>query len=124
MNTQSQPSDCQGRGLVLTRFAAKFSFIAPFAAYVIYILIQQSRTLTEAQSGFFRVVGLALAISILLLPVLGFVSGIASLVATKRYGRKGIFGWALAGVLICGLFLSLVVLVVIAVQHHYARHAA
>jgi hypothetical protein len=124
MNAQDHSSECRSRGFVLARFAARFSFIAPFAAYIIYIITQQSRTLSEAQTGFLSIVGLALGISILALPILGFISGIAALVATKHYGRKGIFGWAIAGTLICGLCLSFVVLIVIVVQHHYAHHTA
>jgi hypothetical protein len=115
MKTQNYPLSHR-----LVRYAARFSFFAPFAAYMIYIIIQQSQALLEAQAGLLRIADLALGICVLLLPILGFIFGIAALVATKRHGRKGIFGWAVAGTVICSVYLLFVALLIVIVHHHYA----
>ena len=51
-----------------------------------------------------------LGLTSVLLIVLGLVFGIVALVATKRHGRRGIFGKAIAGTCICGL-LTLLMLI-------------
>src|SRR5690242_18317300 len=98
MNTQNHPEP-RRTGFVLARFGAKFSSVAPFAACIIFILAKQSRSFSEAHTGLLSIIEASLGLFILALPILGLVSGIAALAATKRYGREGIFRWAIFGTL-------------------------
>jgi MFS family permease len=122
MNTPSHSAESPRPGLLLARYAARFSFAAPFVAYLIFIIIHQSRTLSEAQTGWLWIVSMALAVCVLAFPILGFIVGAIALVATKRYGRKGIFGMAVAGTVLCGIYILIVILALVAVSN-YAHHA-
>ena len=127
MNTQNHPSVCQSGSFMLARFAARFSVIAPVAAFVIRMITQQSPSVSDARtSDLVIVVYLALAILAVALVILGIISGIAALIATRRYGRDGIFGWSLAGTLLCGVWLLYFAYyaIVVALLQFHAHQAA
>ena len=86
----------------LAWLAAVFSVIAPFVVAFIYVvlfayLMSHGRTRIET----IAVIGMLPLVLILV----GLVLGIIALVQTGRYGRKGIFGKALAGVCLNSLLL-------------------
>lgn len=83
--------------------AATFSIIAPLVAIGISIFLQPQ---VRGNRWGMMIFGAA---SILLI-VLGLVFGIVALVGTKRHGRQGIFGKAVAGTCICGT-LTLLMLI-------------
>ena len=85
------------------RQAATFSVVAPFFAIGIGIFLQP-----QARDNPWSM--MILGLTSLLLIELGFVFGIVALVRTKRHGRQGILGKAIAGTCICGI-LTLLMLV-------------
>lgn len=85
------------------RQAATFSVIAPFIAMGISVALQP-----QVRGN--RWAMIILGLTSVLLIVLGLVFGIVALVATKRHGRHGILGKAIAGTCICGL-LTLLMLI-------------
>src|SRR5262245_20229210 len=85
------------------RQAAKFSITSPIIAIGISIFLQR-----QVQGN--RWAMLILGLTSILFIVLGLVFGILALVATRRHGRQGIFGTAIAGTCICGL-LTLLMLI-------------
>jgi hypothetical protein len=108
--------------------AAKFSIAAPFAMLAIgavsSISILSPHVVLTAILGNAPIVNIAVdaadafgldpervtnhivgSTGLLLLPV-GFVLGIIALVQTKRHGKHGIFGKAIAGLIINGFFIA------------------
>ncbi len=83
--------------------AATFSLVAPLASFAISIFLQpQVRGIRIAMG----ILGL---VSVMLILV-GLVFGILALVATKRHGRAGIYGQALAGTCINGLLVLFILI--------------
>ena len=58
------------------------------------------------------------------LPLLGLLSGIIALVATKRYGHKGISGMAATGTVFCSICILIMIVVVMAARVYALDHAA
>jgi hypothetical protein len=83
------------------RRAATFSILAPFAAFLMDVLVHLFHP---------HIRGLRLANIVInsLLIFSGLIFGIIALAATKRHGRKGIFGKALIGTCVNGLLVVLV----------------
>src|ERR1022692_3247527 len=76
--------------------AATFSLFAPSVSFAISIFVQP-------QVNGIRIAMIILGLTSMLLIIAGLVLGIVALAATKRHGRAGIFGKALAGTCINGL---------------------
>jgi hypothetical protein len=83
--------------------AATVSLAAPFVGMGVNILSQQA---IQGNRAAMVIVGC----TAMLLIVAGFLLGIMALVQTKRYGRQGIFGKAIAGVCINGLLIGLMLI--------------
>ena len=88
------------------RQAATFSIIAPFAAILIGIVLQPVVHGT-------RTAMIVLGLTSTLLIFAGLIFGIVALIATRQHGREGIFGRALAGTIINGLFVLLIPIAVL-----------
>jgi hypothetical protein len=89
------------------KWIATFSLLAPGIVILIYIsLILYFQANGKASPMLFVVVGLL----IMLLLVSGFVLGIVALVAVKPQQRKGVFGKAIAGTCLNGIFLALLII--------------
>jgi len=88
------------------RQAATFSVFAPLVAFFVGIFVLPQ---VHGGIGLITIVGL---IPILLI-ISGLVFGIIALVATKRHGRKGIFGKALTGTCINGLLVLLMFVLIV-----------
>lgn len=97
------------------RQAALFSLLAPFIGIGMNIFGQQA-----VQGN--RIAMIILGGTSILLYLAGFVFGIVALVGTKRHGRKGIFGRAVAGICINGIVI-LLMLVSIPVFKKMAENA-
>ena len=82
------------------RQAATFSLIAPLVSFAMGIFLQP-------QVRGSRIAMIILGLTSMLFIIAGLVLGIVALVATKRHGRVGIFGKALAGTCINGLLVFL-----------------
>ena len=80
------------------RQAATFSLVAPLASFGIGIFLQP-----QVRGN--RIAVIVLSLTSMFLIIAGLVLGIAALVATKRHGRAGIFGKALAGTCINALLV-------------------
>jgi len=78
--------------------AATASLFAPLLSFVIGIFLQ-----TQMEGN--RIGRIILGSISTLLLIAGFIFGITALVATKRHGRAGILGKALAGALLNGFFV-------------------
>jgi hypothetical protein len=85
--------------------AARFSLYAPLLAFFIGIIANASRDKASA--------AMPLLIINCLLVVAGLVLGIAALVSMRRYGRQGILGRAIAGVLLNGMIVTALAAVVL-----------
>ena len=96
------------------RQAALVSFIAPFASFGIGIFGQAA-----VQGN--RMASLILGCTTTFIILAGFGLGIIALFKMKKYGRKGVFGWAVAGVCINGFFI-LVMLLSIPMYARMAQH--
>jgi hypothetical protein len=95
--------------------AATASLFAPLLSFVIGIFLQ-----TQMEGN--RIGRIILGSISTLLLIAGFIFGITALVATKRHGRAGILGKALAGTLINGFFvLGMFTLVPWVMTHHTDR---
>jgi hypothetical protein len=81
-----------------TRQAALFSLLASFVGIGINVLGHQS-----VQGN--RVGMIVLGGICTLLILAGFVLGIGALIGTRKHGRKGIFGRAIAGICINGVII-------------------
>jgi hypothetical protein len=92
---QAESSD----GWYFARQAAAFSLAAPFVAMAITWF---SRDAVRDN----RIGVMILGSIIDLIIVSGFILGVIALVRTKKHGREGIFGKAIAGVCINGLFIA------------------
>jgi len=88
------------------RQAATFSVFAPLVAFFFGIFMH-----LQVHGG----IGLITIVRLLpmLLIISGLVFGIIALVATKRHGRKGIFGKALTGICINGLLVLLMFVILV-----------
>jgi len=86
-------------GWYFARQAANFSLAAPFIAMVLNWF---SRDEVRRNRGSMLIVG---GICMLLI-VSGFILGVIALVRTKKCGREGIFGKAITGVCINGLYIA------------------
>ena len=102
---------------LLARFTARFSLFAPFVAFALLIFLDQSGL---AEVGWQRIGGLALAVCIVFLPVLGLVSGIVALVTVKHYSRirygRATSCMAVAGTVLCGIYILFIAFIVWAVS--------
>jgi hypothetical protein len=96
------------------RQAATFSLFAPLVAIAISVL-------GEAPARGNRWAMLILGLTATLLIVLGLVFGVLALIATKRHGRQGIFGRAIAGTIICGLLTLLMLISIPGLMRAAAR---
>jgi len=94
VKVESESSD----GWYFARSAATFSLAAPFVAMAINWFSR------EAVRGN-RIGMMIVGCTAILLIVSGFILGVIALVRTKKCGREGIFGKAIAGVCINGLFV-------------------
>ena len=83
--------------------AAKCSFVAPLIAIALGIFAQP-------QVRGVRIAMIILGLTSVLLVIGGLILGIVALVATRRHGREGILGRALAGTCING-FIILMMLI-------------
>jgi hypothetical protein len=90
------------------RQAALFSFLAPFISFCIGIFSGQ-----VVQGN--RISMIVLGGTSTLLILAGFVLGIVALIGTKKHGRKGIFGRAIAGICINGVIILLMLIAIPAV---------
>ena len=107
--------------------AARFSIAAPFAMLAIgaALSILSPQAIQTGIFGNAPLVGIAanlfslhpervatriLASTAMLLIPVGFVLGIVALVQTKRHGKQGIFGKAIAGIVINGFFIELMLI--------------
>lgn len=93
--------------------AARFSIFAPFTVFLISVF---TKSVQEQSRGALMAI---LSINILLI-VMGFIFGIVALVSTRRFGREGIFGRAISGIVLNGLVL-MVVLFILAPMANSAR---
>jgi hypothetical protein len=84
------------------RQAATFSLVAPLMAIGIGVVLRH----VDGP----RIAMIVLGLPSTLLIASGLVLGIMALAATKRHGRSGIFGKALAGTCLNGLFVLLMIL--------------
>jgi hypothetical protein len=82
----------------LPKQAATFSLVAPFISFAIGIFL-------PPQVRGSRIGMIVLGLTSILLIISGLILGIVALAATKRHGRVGIFGKALAGTCINGLLV-------------------
>lgn len=113
MNTSSPPPIPTPPPIVPTpvsassfpRQAATFSLFAPLISIAIAIFVQP-------QVRGIRVAMIVFGLLQMLVITSGLVLGIVALVATKRHGRAGIFGKALAGTCINGLIVLLMLLTI------------
>jgi hypothetical protein len=98
---------------LLARFTARFSLFAPFVAFALLIFLDQSGL---AEVGWQRIGGLALAVCVVFLPVLGLVSGIVALVTVKHYSRirygRATSCMAVAGTVLCGIYILFIAFIV------------
>ena len=78
--------------------AASYSFFAPFVSIAIAVIVQP-------QVRGERLAMMLLGALQMLLIISGLILGVAALMATKRHGRAGIFGMAMAGTCINGLLV-------------------
>jgi len=90
-------------GWHFARQAARFSLAAPFVAMAV------NGCSREAVRGN-RVGMMIVGGTGILFIVSGFILGVIALVRTKKCGREGIFGKAIAGVCINGLFIALMLI--------------
>jgi hypothetical protein len=81
--------------------AATFSVYAPFLSFAIGIFLQP---LVHGERAAMIILGLLSTLLILV----GLILGIVALAATRRHGRTGIFGKAIAGTIINGLLVLLI----------------
>jgi hypothetical protein len=95
--------------------AATFSLVAPL------LCIGMNVFAGETVHGN-RIAMMVLGGTCALLIIAGLVLGIVALFATRRHGRKGILGKAVAGVCINGIIVALMVLTIPAMTRA-ARHA-
>jgi len=84
------------------RQAALFSLLAPLFSFGIGIFLQP-----QVRGN--RLAMIVLGMISVLLIISGLVLGMVALIATKRHGRAGIFGKALAGTCINGLLVLFIV---------------
>ena len=80
--------------------AATFSVCAPFLSFAVGIFLQP---LVRGERAAVIILGL---LSTLLI-IVGLILGLVALAATKSHGRTGIFGKAIAGTIINGLLVLL-----------------
>ena len=99
VQVESESSD----GGDFARIAATFSLAAPFVAVVIAWFSREA--VRGNRIGMMIVSG-----TINLLFVSGLILGVIALVRTKKCGREGIFGKAIAGVCINGLFIAAILI--------------
>lgn len=85
------------------RQAAIFSLCAPFVSFAIGIFVQP-------QVRGMRLAMIILGLLQMLLILSGLILGITALLSTKRYGRAGVFGKAIAGTCINGLLVLLMLI--------------
>jgi len=85
------------------RQAALFSFLAPFISFGIGIFSAQ-----VVQGN--RISMIVLGGTSTLLIFAGFFCGIVALIGTKKHGKKGIFGRAIAGICINGIIILLMLI--------------
>jgi hypothetical protein len=78
--------------------AATFSLVAPLVSFGIGIFFQP-----QVRGN--RIAMIILGLTSMLLIISGLVLGIVALASTKKHGRAGIFGRALAGTCINGLLV-------------------
>ena len=83
--------------------AALFSVIAPLVSFGIGIFVQP-----QVRGN--RTAMIVLGLTSMLLIISGFVLGIIALASTKKHGRVGIYGKALAGTCINGLLVLLMLI--------------
>jgi hypothetical protein len=91
------------------RNAAMFSLAAPLIAFCIGLFVQP-------QVRGIRVAMIAFGLTQMLLILSGFVLGIVAWTATRRIGREGILGTAIAGTCINGLLILLSLMLVPALK--------
>ncbi|MGO8838707.1 MAG: tetratricopeptide repeat protein [Limisphaerales bacterium] len=90
------------------KWVATFSLLAPVIVILIYLsLFLYFRANGRVWPALFVAVGLL----VMLLLVSGLVLGVVTLVAVKSHERKGVFGRALVGTCLNGLFLVLLIVV-------------
>lgn len=92
-----------------------FSLFAPLASFGVNLF-------AEPQVRGHRSAAAVLSLTFIVLIISGLVLGIVALVSTKKHGRAGIFGWAIAGTCINGL-LVFVMLISIPSQIKAAERA-
>jgi hypothetical protein len=83
--------------------AATFSLVAPLVSFMIGIVLQP-----QVRGN--RVAMIILGLTSTFLIIGGLILGIVALVATRRYGREGVFGRALVGTCINGLLVLLILI--------------
>jgi len=87
------------------RQAALFSLLAPFVG--IGINIVGSQPIRGNRIGM-----IVLGATCTLLILAGFVFGVVALLGTKKHGRKGIFGKAIAGICINGIIICFMLIAI------------
>jgi len=105
MNTQPPLIPAAPPASSFTRQAALFSVLAPFISFVLGIVSGQ-----VVQGN--RISMIVLGGTSIVLILAGFVCGIVALIGTKKHGKKGIFGRAIAGICINGIIILLMLIAI------------
>ncbi len=98
------------------RNAAKYSLFAPLIVFGLGIVLDQG-VKPSVDPSTYRMFAIGIGITNLILLLFGFMSGIVALCGIKKYGKEKILWRGIAGLLICGFFLSAALLIIPVILH-------